>query len=142
MKSLIAADRVTQFLHLTREKKIHEMNWAFFFFFFLLHVSILETGPRTAAGLKANKEGHCLVLKIVFRAVTSDFLRTDNNQPFTLEHGGEREKRNEKAVVGIALSRKKDSLLSVNGASSLFLTRIDIARIFNSFFFERQQCFI
>lgn len=24
----------------------------------------------------------------------------------------------------------------------LFLTRIDIARIFNSFFFERQQCFI
>lgn len=83
-------------------------------------MSILETGPRTAAGLKANKEGHCLVLKIVFRAVTSDFLRTDNNQPFTLEHGGEREKRNEKAVVGIALSRKKDSLLSVNGASSFF----------------------
>lgn len=43
-------------------------------------------------------------------------MRTDNNQPFTVENGAEREKRNEKAVVGIALSRKKDSLLSVNEA--------------------------
>lgn len=50
-------------------------------------------------------------------------------------------KRNEKAVVGIALSRKKDSLLAVNEAS-FFLTGIDIARIFNSFFFERQQCVV
>ena len=52
--------------------------------------------------------------------MTSDFFWTDNNPPFTLENGGERGKRNEKAVVGIALSRKKDSLLSVNGASFFF----------------------
>lgn len=44
-------------------------------------------------------------------------LWADNNHPFTLENGADREKRNEKAVVGIALSRKKDSLLSVNEAS-------------------------
>lgn len=71
----------------------------------------------------------------------SHFFRTDNNQPFTLANEWMTEKRNEKAVVGIALSRKKDSLLSVNRAS-FFWTRIDIGRIFNSFFFERQQCFI
>lgn len=102
------------------------------------NVSILETG--LPAGLKS-KQGRTLSgIKNSFLRSDVRLFRTDNNRPFTLENGGERGKRNEKAVVGIALSRKKDSLLSVNGAS--FLTRIDIARIFNSFFFERQQCFI
>lgn len=67
-------------------------------------------------------------------------MSTDNNQPFTFENWAERKKRDEKAVVGKALSGKKDSLFPVNEAP--FLTRIDIARIFNSFFFQRQQYFI
>ena len=43
------------------------------------------------------------------------------------------------AVVSIALSRKKDSLLSVNGGS---FSTIDIARIFDSFFFETTMLYL
>lgn len=46
-------------------------------------------------------------------------LGADNNRSLSLGRRGELgRKRNESAVVGIAISRKKDSLLSVNGVAS------------------------
>lgn len=61
MKSLIGAE-CEWWLSFTPDMEIHKMDQLFF----PLHVSILETGLRMPAGVKANKEERCLVLKIVF----------------------------------------------------------------------------
>ena len=58
------------------------------------HASISEAGPRTPASSNANKEGHCLLLKIVFRAVTSDFFSSFYAQTIiSLSVRGQREMR-------------------------------------------------
>lgn len=48
--------------------------------------------PAHAAGLKANKEAYCLLLKIVFCAVTSDFSAQTIISLSRLENGAERGK--------------------------------------------------
>lgn len=90
----------------------------------VIHAKMFPCGyfrnRTTHTTLAQSKQGRTLS---EFQEFENSFLRSallgrDNNHSFSLENGGVRvRKRNERAVVSIALSRKKDSLLSVNEAS-------------------------
>lgn len=98
--------------------------------------------PPHAAGLKANKEKYCLLLKIVFCAVTSDFSAQTIISLSRSENGAERGKEKWEGCCWHSSIKEEGLPVSREWGFFFFLTGIDIARIFNSFFFERQQCVV
>lgn len=121
------------------------LNWSVIFF----HVFIYN---QASARLTANRADHCPDFFFKKYFLRYFFLFFFCQTIITLSRSrkrGWKAKRNEKAVVGIALSRKKDSLLRVNRASLFCLP--DQNRYSTNFEFvflweregerERQQCF-